>query len=64
MLKCLYRVIVDGREMFAVARNEDEVKKHCFAFFDYNDIKVYFLNYQDNDSEFPYIINREDFLYA
>ena len=64
MLKCLYRVIVDGREMFAVAENEDEVKKHCFAFFDYNDIKVYFLNYQDNDSEFPYIIDRRDFLYA
>lgn len=64
MLKCLYRTIVDGREMFVIAKNEDEVKKHCFSFFDYENIKVYFLGYEDNDSDFPYIIEREDFLYA
>lgn len=64
LFKCLYRVVADEREMYVVASSEDEVKRYCFMLFDYNNIKINFMSYQANNSEFPYIIDRGNFAYA
>ena len=63
MLKCLYRVIVDGREMFIVGKDEKEVEKFCFMLFDYTKIYMSVVK-KGIRSDFPYIISRKEYYYA
>lgn len=64
MLKSLFRVILDGREIYIVANNEREAENHCFSFFDYSTLKMYFISSQETQEEFPYIIDRDTMNYA
>ena len=63
MLKCLYRVKVDGREMYVVAKDKVEVEQYCFTLFDFSTICMSLVK-KGIESDFPYIINRKEFLYA
>lgn len=58
--KNLFKVLVDGFELYIVADDEKEVKNHCFSLFDYTIINIKHLHRLVSTEDYPYFVTKEE----
>lgn len=62
MKKGLFNVVADGFKFSVVAKNKEEVEKHCFKCFDFGSISISYCKDIYSDCEFPQFLG--DYNYA